>query len=557
MKKIAILFSLLLFFVLGLALPSEVEAVPVEAQKIMVSGPSPYAIEVAQSISKAGGNAVDVAVAVALSLAVTHPYYASLGGGGFAVVQVGSETAALDFRETAGQNTSSTFFVNKDKKASVLGGMAVAVPGIPAGLWALHKKYGALHWSRLFTIPIRLAEKGFSVSGEWASLTTKTKDHFNPAGLADFFKDGQSYLPGDILKQPKLARLLREMSNRGTVPFYEGSFAQDLVASVKAQSGVLTLQDMENYKVRWLKPLETDFAGYHLVMMPPPSSGGVVIETALKLVDILQLKDKPALSAEEEHGLAEVLKMSFLSRTLLGDPDFVKNPIETILSDKRLHELAKKYRPHHAIDPEALRDFDHDSSNEKAETTHISVMDSKGNAVAMTLTLNGSYGSGVVTDKYGVALNDEMDDFTTHPGQGNMYGLVQGQPNEVSPGKRPLSSMSPTLVQKNGKTIYAVGSPGGPRIISAVFQVLYRLLVSDFDIDQAIQAPRLHHQIEPNILYVDARRFSPDVLNLLHKSGYKTIEESHIAKVYVVKLNENGLLEGAFDSRGEGAAGGN
>jgi gamma-glutamyltranspeptidase/glutathione hydrolase len=184
-------------------------------------------------------------------------------------------------------------------------------------------------------------------------------------------------------------------------------------------------------------------------------------------------------------------------------------------------------------------------------------MDAKGNAVAMTLTLNGSYGSGVVTDKYGVALNDEMDDFTTHPGQGNMYGLVQGEPNEVAPGKRPLSSMSPTLVQKNGKTVYAIGSPGGPRIISAVFQVLYRILVNDFDIDQAIQAPRLHHQLEPNILYVDARRFSPDVLNLLHKNGYKTIEESHIAKAYAVKLNENGLLEGAFDSRGEGAAGGN
>lgn len=544
----------ILFISLFISLPAH--SVPFEGSKILISCQSPYAVEAGKQIAAKGGNVVDVAIAVALTEAVTSPYFASIGGGGFAMVKMDKDLKVLDFRETAPSATNPKFYLDKPSKSSQNGGMAVGVPGIPAGLWALHKKYGKLHWSQLFKTPILLATKGFQVSGEWTKRTQKTQNRFNAAGKKYFFKKkGKLYKPGETLKQKQLARVLKEMRNRNIVSFYNGVVARDIVKSVKDAGGVMTAKDLKNYKVRWLSPLTTEFKGYTVHLMPPPSSGGVVLASALKLTEKLKLDKFKPLSHEELHHIAEILSRSFRGRALLGDPDFHKNPIKFLLSDKYLTKMAKSIDDDETekLDPLLTKSLPKESN----ETTHISVLDKDGNAVSMTITLNGNYGSGVVTNRYGIALNNEMDDFTTLPGKPNMFGLIQGEGNHVQPGKRPLSSMSPTLVEKNGKVILAIGSPGGPKIISSVFQGLYRILVSNFELDRALQAPRVHHQYLPHKLFVE-KNFMPSRYVMKELEDYDHIIEVQDwwSRLYAVKLRSDGILEAAFDSRGEGAVGG-
>lgn len=532
-----------------------VYAIPAEGHQIMMAAPSHYAIEAGQEISLAGGNVVDVACAMAITLSVTTPYYASLGGGGFAMVKmVDQPVAALDFRETAPAATSPGYFLKLKEHASREGGTAVAVPGIPAGIWELHEKYGHLPWKKLFSKAERLAQSGFRVSGEWTRQTEHKKSEMNDAGRRYFFKSElQEYLPGEEFKQAALFKALEFFKAKGAKGFYEGKVASDIVHTVTEGGGAMTLKDLKDYKVRWLKPIETDYEGYHIYLMPPPSSGGVVIKTALELTQKLNVKEKRPLSVEEYHLLGEIDSRSFRGRLLLGDPDFHTNPLKFLFSQKQIEFLQNSIQPLKATTVPALAEDK--SKNESDETTHFSVLDKDGNAVAITVTLNGDYGSGLVSEKYGIALNDEMDDFTTKPGTPNMFSLYQGEGNSVQPGKRPLSSMSPTLVEKNGKIVMSVGAPGGPRIISAVYQALYRALARGMNADTAIQTPRVHHQFMPNVLFIDRDRVSPEILDKLRKMGHD-VKESSIARVYMVKTNERGNLEAAFDSRGEGAAGG-
>ena len=303
--------------------------------------------------------------------------------------------------------------------------------------------------------------------------------------------------------------------------------------------------------MRWLDPLKVSFAGRDVYLMPPPSSGGVVIAQALRIMEKLDLKSRPEFSADEYHLIAEVEKQSFKGRVLLGDPDFVTNPITQLFDPKAIDTLAAEVK----LDRSAAVVMPTDVSKEKPETTHLNVMTENGDAIAVTVTLNGTYGSALVTPKTGIALNNEMDDFTTHIGKPNMYGLIQGDANSVRPGARPLSSMSPSIAVKDGKTELAVGAPGGPRIITGVLLVIYRVLQRGDDVDTAIQAPHVHDQHLPDVLYVDAKRFAPEVLASLKSRGHK-IEEGSTAKVYAIQLAPDGLMSAAFDSRGEGAAGG-
>ncbi len=539
--------------------------IPTQGQRMMVAGPSPYSTEIVQDIVKKGGNVIDAAVAVAMGLAVTAPYNASFGGGGFALVHMkGKPVTALDFREVAPQATNKTSFKDQPAKASVDGGLAVAVPGVPSGLWELHKKYGRLKWAQLFEQPLRLAKRGFRVSGEWVDQTKKAANRFNEAGKKRFFHTATRPLrPGDELKQPQLASFLQAFKESGPDAFYKGDVATDLVETIQRAGGVLTKSDLSRYQVRWLEPLTTQFNDLQIYLMPPPSSGGVVIKTALTMIEQSGLKKKAYLSVDELHFLAEILKVSFQGRSYLGDPAFTKNPIADLASPERIQPLSLEIKPGKLIhlkevafaektDPK----IDTDAKNkESTETTHFSILDSDGNAIALTVTLNGSFGSAVVTEKFGIVLNNEMDDFTTRPGEPNMFGLIQGEANVVEPGKRPLSSMSPTLVTHEDRVILSLGSPGGPRIISAVLQVLYRHLVNGLDLDSAIQAPRIHHQFLPNITYVDPQRLSPEVLDRLKKYGHK-IEESPVAKVFGISRSADGILSAAYDSRGEGGAGG-
>lgn len=542
-----IAFLLTLF----IALP-QTFAVPAEGTKIMYAGPSPHAADVVKEVFRKGGNVVDAAVAAELTMAVTGPYFASLGGGGFAMVKIGKETKAFDFREAAPTKSNADLFKEKDERASLDGGLAVGIPGIAKGLWDLHQKYGKLKWRQLFDGALRTAEGGFNVSGEWVSKTDRSRKRFSPEGLR-FISDakGEALKPGALLKQPNLAKLLKLFRDKGPKGFYEGEVAKDIVDTVNKSGGIFTAKDLAGYKTRWLDPVNVDYAGYKLHLMPPPSSGGIIIAEGLKLMEKLNLNSYAPLSVDEFHALIEIEKMAFRARVELGDPEFVKNPVADILKDESISKLASEIK----MDKAYKVDVEKAIREESANTTHFSVMDGEGNTVAMTVTLNGDWGAALITPKYGLALNNEMDDFTTRPGQPNLFGLIQGLANQVRPGARPLSSMSPSIIEKDGRTVLSVGSPGGPRIITAVLQVIYRTLRGPFNIDEAIQAPRVHHQFIPDRVAIDALRMSPEVTTALEKRGH-TLKTSYTAKVYGVYRTENGILQGAADARGEGAAGG-
>ena len=535
---------------------TSVQAVPGEGTKIMISAPSDYAVDAGKAAYAKGGNLIDVAVAVGLALTVTNPSNASLGGGGFALLSMGQGVDVLDFREAAPAATSADFYVDRDQNASWDGGTAVGVPGVAAGLWAMHQKYGKLEWSTLFETALRLAEDGIEFSGTQSRYTESQKDRLNPAGFRHFYKSSKKpYLPGDTLRQPALARALLLYRDQGPDGFYRGAVAKDIAVTVQANGGVITEADLANYRVRWLKPLQTSFKGHKLYMMPPPSSGGAVIKAAFELFERVDIERQAPLGIDELHLMAEVLNRAFRGRALLGDPDFHSNPLELILSQPYLDEMAQSINLSKAVQLAPLID---NSMAESTETTQFSILDAHGNAISLTVTLNGSYGSGVVSEEFGISLNNEMDDFTTRPGEPNGYGLVQGFGNRVQPGKRPLSSMSPTLVEKDGRIVMTLGAAGGPRIISSVIQTIYRVLVSGLDIDRAVQFPRVHHQFLPNKLYMDEFKFSPEIVKGLQQRGHETVQQrpSYLGRIKAVRLNDKGYLEASFDNRSEGAVGG-
>ncbi len=546
----------LIVSILLLGAASDVSAVPSEGTQIMISAPSAYAVEAGKDIARRGGNLIDVAVTVAITLSVTNPSNASLGGGGFAMLQMGQGVEVLDFREVAPAATSPEFYLQRPKGSSWNGGAAVGVPGVPAGLWALHQRYGSVPWEELFEPAITLASEGIEFSGTESRYLESQKDRFNTAGLNHFYKpSGQHYQPGDWLRQPALAGALEMLRDRGPDGFYRGAVARDIAASVQAADGVLTTNDLADYEVRWLEPLVTEFRGHRLYLMPPPSSGGAVMKTAFELFDRVNIAQHKPLSTDEIHLLAEVMNRAFRGRALLGDPDFHNNPFDLILSADYIDEMVTSIELSKAVQLEPLQDAVLDDSN---ETTQFSILDAEGNAISLTVTLNGSYGSGVVSENFGISLNNEMNDFTTRPGEPNAYGLLQGFGNRVEPGKRPLSSMSPTLIEKDGRIVMTLGAAGGPRIISSVIQTIYRALVTGLDMDRAVQFPRVHHQFLPNKLFMEDFKFSPEVVEGLRQRGHDTVEQkaAYLGRVKAVRLNDKGYLEGSYDNRREGAAGG-
>jgi gamma-glutamyltranspeptidase/glutathione hydrolase len=420
----------------------------------------------------------------------------------------------------------------------------------------MHQKYGKLPWTDLFATAMRLATDGIEISGTGSRYSETQKDRFNAAGLRHFYRTPQQhYRPGEILKQPALAQALKLYRDQGPDGFYRGDVARDIAATVQANGGVITEADLANYQVRWLEPLQTEFKGHVLYMMPPPSSGGAVMQAAFEIFERIGIEQQTPLGVDELHLLAEGLNRAFRGRALLGDPDFHDNPFDRILAPAYLDEMAQSIDSAKAVQLAPLVDKPLDDSN---ETTQFSILDADGNAISLTVTLNGSYGSGVVSEKYGISLNNEMDDFTTRPGEPNMFGLVQGFGNRVQPGKRPLSSMSPTLVAKDGRIVMTLGAAGGPRIISSVIQTIYRVLVTGLDLDRAVQFPRVHHQFLPNKLYMDEFKFSPEVVAGLQQRGHETVEQrpSYLGRIKAVRLNDKNYLEAAYDNRSEGAVGG-
>ena len=527
---------------------------PLMGHKMMVATPSPLSAQIAEEIIGKKGNVVDVAVAIALVLSVTNPRHAALGGGGFAMIKMGkSPVKALDFREVAPKSFSEDYYLKKDKMASRKGPHAIGVPGIPAGLWALHKRYGKLHWSVLFDEPIKLASKGFPITGENSMRLKSVYKDFNEAGKKHFLINGRPPLPGEVVKQKALSKALKLMRNRGITPFYHGQVGRDIVETIRGLGGTMTRDDLREYKVRWLEPIEKNYKGHKIYLMPPPSSGGLIISASLSMLDELKTDKLPPMSTQEFHHFAEVMKINFRNRNLLGDPDFVKNPTGEFLDKKKISQWVAQIEPEKLL---KLSPINSQEFRESPQTTHFSVLDAEGNAVSMTITLNNVFGSKVVSNKYGIALNNEMDDFTTRLGEANSYSLTQGVNNKVQAGKRPLSSMSPTLVEKGGKIVAALGAPGGPRIITGVLMTLYRMLAQDYNIEEAIHAPRVHHQYNPDILFIDGKKLPPLSIEALEKIGHK-VQPSWHSIVNGVRRTKEGILEAGFDYRAEGGAGGN
>jgi len=527
---------------------------PVAAEHGMVVSAQHLATKVGVDVLKRGGNAVDAAVAVGYALAVVYPAAGNLGGGGFMTVQLADgRKTFLDFREKAPLAATANMYLDKDgnviKGLSTNGHLAVGVPGTVSGMEYAREKYGTMKRDQLIAPSIQLAEKGFALEqGDVDMLRTSTNDFKKDAvSGAIFLNKGEPFAVGQKLVQKDLAKTLRAVSAKGVDGFYKGWVGQAIVASSQAGKGIITQADLDQYKTRELAPVECDYRGYRVVSAPPPSSGGVIICEMLNILEGYPLKDLGFRSAEAVHYQIEAMRHAYVDRnSYLGDPDFVKNPLERLL-DKG---YAEKIRA--AIDPKKAgvsKDIKpgvapHEGSN----TTHYSITDQWGNAVSVTYTLNDWFGAKVTADKTGVLLNNEMDDFTSKVGVPNLYGLVQGEANKIEPGKRPLSSMSPTIVSKDGKPVFVVGTPGGSRIITAVLHTILNVVDYGMNVQEAVDAPRFHQQWLPDVTNVETFALSPDTRKILTDMGHNLgvpQPANHLAAIIVGAPSLGGKPVGA------------
>ena len=485
------------------------------------------ATKVGVDVLKKGGNAIDAAVAVGYALAVVYPAAGNLGGGGFMTIELADgRKTFLDFREKAPLAAKPDMYLdasgNVIKGASTLGHLAVGVPGSVSGMEMAREKYGTMKRADLLSPAIRLAEKGFELQqGDVDMFRVAAKDLANDAPSSKIFLvNGDAPPAGHKLVQKDLAKTLRLISKKGTAGFYFGPTAVAIAASSKAGKGIVTEQDLAQYKTREMPPVECDYRGYHVVSAPPPSSGGVVICEILNVLEGYPLKELGFRSAQAIHYQVETMRHAYMDRnSYLGDPDFVKNPLDRLL-DKA---YAEKIRA--AIDPMKAgvsKDIKPGvPPHEGVNTTHYSIVDNAGNAVAVTYTLNDWFGARVTAAGTGVLLNNEMDDFTVKAGVPNMYGLVQGEANAIAPGKRPLSSMSPTIVNKDGRVAIVLGTPGGSRIITAVVHTILNLIDYGMTLQEAVDAPRFHQQWLPEATNTENFAISPDARKILEGMGHK------------------------------------
>ncbi|VVE68613.1 gamma-glutamyltranspeptidase [Pandoraea anapnoica] len=516
---------------------------PVGAQNGMVVTAQHLASKVGVDVLKAGGNAVDAAVAVGYALAVVYPAAGNIGGGGFMTIQLADgRKTFLDFREKAPLAATANMYLDKDgnviKGASTTGYLAVGVPGSVSGMEYAREKYGTKTRQQLLAPAITLADKGFvldqgDVDMLWTSTKDFEKDRANSGAI--FLNKGQPFQPGERLVQKDLARTLKLISARGTDGFYKGEVADKLVASMKAGGGIITQADLDQYKTRELAPVECDYRGYHVVSAPPPSSGGVVICEIMNILEGYPMKELGYHSAQGVHYTIEAMRHAYVDRnSYLGDPDFVKNPIAQLLDKNYAAKIRAAINPQKAGISQEIKPGvpPHEGSN----TTHYSIIDKDGNAVSVTYTLNDWFGAKVMANGTGVLLNDEMDDFTSKVGVPNMYGLIQGEANAIGPGRRPLSSMSPTIVTKDGKPVMVVGTPGGSRIITATLLTMLNVIDYGMTLQEAVDAPRFHQQWMPEATNIEAFALSPDTQKILESWGQKFAgpqPANHIAAILV------------------------
>jgi gamma-glutamyltranspeptidase/glutathione hydrolase len=500
---------------------------PVAAEHGMVVTAQHLATQVGVDVLKRGGNAVDAAVAVGYALAVVYPAAGNLGGGGFMTLQLADRRKTfLDFREKAPLAASANMYLDKDgnvvKGLSTYGHLAVGVPGSVSGLEYAREKYGTQARPTLIKPAVQLAQHGFTLTqGDVDILQTATEAfRKDPATAAIFLNHGQPYKVGDKLVQKDLAKTLQTISQRGTDGFYKGQVGAAIAQSSKQGGGIITPADLAQYRTRELAPIECDYRGYHLVSAPPPSSGGVVICEMLNILEGYPLKELGFRSAQSVHYQIEAMRHAYVDRnSYLGDPDFVSNPVARLTDKAYAAQIRAVIDPDHAAISKDLKPgvAPHEGTN----TTHYSIADRWGNAVAVTYTLNDWFGAKVTAAGTGVLLNNEMDDFTAKIGVPNLYGLVQGEANAIAPGKRPLSSMSPTILSQSGQPVLVLGTPGGSRIITAVLLTLLNTIDYGMSLQEAVDAPRFHQQWLPEVTSVENFALSPDTRKLLEASGQK------------------------------------
>jgi gamma-glutamyltranspeptidase/glutathione hydrolase len=508
---------------------------------------------------KAGGNAVDAAVAVGFALAVTHPQAGNIGGGGFMLVHLAAqnETIAIDYRETApAAMTRDVFLDDKgeaDPAKSRDSALGVGVPGTVAGLALAHEKYGSGKFTlaQLMAPAIKLAREGFTVEDDLADSLPRIQPRLArwPASAKIFLKGDAPLARGDRLVHSDLAASLETIAAGGPRAFYEGPLAERLIAALRRSGGIMTLDDLKNYHAIVRPPVRGTYRGYDIASMPPPSSGGVHLIQILNILEGFPLRDTGAGSAATLHLMIEAMKPAYADRSqYLGDPAFVQVPVGWLTSKRYAATLRDAIDPEHARPSKDIRPGT--APHEGDNTTHFSVVDAQGNAVANTYTLNFSYGLGLVADGTGILLNNELDDFAAKPGAPNAYGLIGGDANAPGPGKRPLSSMSPTIVTRDGRVVLVTGTPGGSRIITTVLQIVLNVIDHQMNIAEAVAAPRIHHQWLPDQVFAE-RGLSPDTIRLLEARGHKVIVGATMGSANSILVSGDGLT-GAADERQRG-----
>ena len=525
---------------------------PVTAENGMVVTSQKIASEVGIEILKQGGNAVDAAVAVGYALAVVHPCCGNIGGGGFATLHLSDgRDVFLNFRERAPYAATETMYLDDKgeviKGASLKGYLAVAVPGTVMGLDTLLKSYGTLPRETVMAPAIKLAEEGFVLDQGDVDILARGTESFaaEPDVAAIFLKGGKPYGVGERLVQKQLAATLKAIAAGGAEVFYTGPLADKIARAIHERGGIISPNDLASYHVTEGEPVRCTYHGYEIVSTPPPSSGGTTICLILNILEAYPMKDLGWHSADGIHAMVEAMRHAFVDRNfLLGDPAFVSNPLNKLLSKDYATEIRAQIKPGKASTSQEVQPGV--APHEGTQTTHYSVVDSKGNAVAITYTINAYFGARVMAGDTGFFLNDEMDDFTIKPGVANLFGLVQGQANAIAPGKRPLSSMSPTIVKKDGKPFMVLGSPGGSRIISIVVQAILNVVDHGMSVQEAVNAPRLHHQWLPDEVAVEPFALSPDTARRLAEMGYTIKVQSEWGAA-------EAILIGAAEAAGTGA----
>ncbi|MFN2502309.1 MAG: gamma-glutamyltransferase [Pyrinomonadaceae bacterium] len=540
---------------------------PVRGKHAMVASQHELASKIGVDILKRGGNAVDAAVAVGIALAVVYPEAGNIGGGGFMLIRkANGEIRAIDYREMAPKAAHRDVFVDaagnpiKGAGSSTVGYRASGVPGTLAGFELAFKKYGSgrVTWTDVVRPARLLAQNGYTLTHRLAELFKSYQSTLSqfPESKRIFLNNGNYYKEGDLFRQPDLAATLVRIERSGAREFYSGQTARMIADDMKANNGLITLEDLKNYQAKERTPLKGTYRGYEIISMPPPSSGGAVMLEVLNMLEGYDIAAMQHNSSAKYHVLAESMRRAFADRAeYMGDPDFMDVPVRSLI-DKKYAE--RRRSSINMTQASTSKDIGHGTvaGREGMDTTHFTVVDTAGTVVSNTYTINDLYGSRVTAKGTGVLLNDEMDDFAARPGKPNMFGLIQGERNSVQPAKRPLSSMTPTIVlKKDGTLWFALGARGGPRIISAVTQSVMNVIDHGMDIQQAIDAPRIHHQWFPDEIMYEPFGMSPDTLSVLTRFGHNFVgRPGNIASATGIMIDSKGVRLGAIDSRSDGAA---